>query len=340
MNKANLPYCSVIILNYYGEKVIRQTLDSLLRLNYPPENYEIIVVDNHSEDNSKKIISELSKKNKRIRFFYLPENLGFSKGNNVGLSHAKGEYVALLNNDCIVDKSWLLELVKTAEKDRKIFAVNSKIYLRSSKKIQNAGIMVFQDGYGRDIGSIVEYGTQSYETDTGQYNKEKEIYAACGAAVLYRKKLLEKIGFLDEMFFMYYEDVEISERARLHGYKTMYSPKAIAYHYHALSSKEWSPFFIYHSEKGRLLHVFYHLPLTVFIKEYFFFVIAAIGRYMKDLLLWKNIQKNSQYVKISIFFIIYSPLLFIQRMNKHKKIINGSLSANYQKILSGYWYFQ
>lgn len=333
------PFCSVIVLNYFGEKVIRQTIDSLLHLNYPKERYEIIIIDNDSRDASKRVISELSRKNKIIRFYLMQKNLGFSKGNNIGIKHAKGEYVALLNNDCIVDKNWLLELTEIAKQDKKIFAVASKIYLQSSKKIQNAGILMFQNGYGRDIGSIVEYGVQSYEMDMGQYDKEKEVYAACGAAVMYRKNVLDQIGYLDEMFFMYYEDVEISERARLHGYKIMYSPKAIVYHYHALSSKEWSPFFIYHSEKGRLLHLVYHFPMSVFVSEYFLFFITAIGRFLKDLLFLKNVGKNVQYLKMSLFFMIFFPLLLIQRMKKHGQILEGSIYANYKKILSGQWYF-
>ena len=125
-----------------------------------------------------------------------------------------------------------------AEKDEKIFAVNSKIYLGNTNKIQNAGIRIFANGYAQDIGAIPNNKIQDYEEDRGQYDKEREVDAACGAAVLYRKSILDKIGLLDGSFFLYYEDVEISERAKKQGYKIIYTPKATVHHLHAASSNE------------------------------------------------------------------------------------------------------
>lgn len=471
------PFCSVIVLNYFGENVILNTIKSLLRLNYPKDGFEIIIVDNNSQDKSRLILNKVAKSARNIKLIFLNKNLGFSKGNNVGIKAAKGEYVALLNNDCVVDRNWLSELVKTVEKDKKIFAVNSKIKLyprfldlriishsslvieecsllksylcsfnpnqkikisgevtaegyfykipfdslndkeieisftctklsqndrnilvqglpkaayRLSKEkindkdficrvrvnlndkevskishdlIQNAGIIVFQDGSGRDIGAIVRKNSLNYEVDQGQFEVEKEVYAACGAAVLYRKEILDRIGFLDEIFFMYYEDVEISERARLHKYKVVYSPKAVVRHIHALSSKEWSPFFIYNAEKGRLLHTFYSFPLRVFVNEYLIFVKELMlsflnivfypGQFKKLIitifLRMRHDQEGEksektliyfQYIKVFIFFIIKAPLLFLIRMRKRKNISRTEVWRNYNKILSGEWYLK
>lgn len=334
-----MPFCSIIILNYYGEKVLKDTIESLLRLNYPKNSYEIIIVDNNSKDNSRKIIRNYAQNYQFIKPVFLKHNLGFAKGNNIGIKKAKGKYIVLLNNDCQVTENWLKELVKIAEKDEKVFAVNSKIMLYGTNCIQNAGIIVFQDGYGRDIGAIVRFHQQSYEKDRGQYNSEKEIYAACGAAVLYRKSILDKIGCLDEEFFMYYEDVEISERARLYGFRIMYAPKAIVYHHHALSSKEWSPAFIYNVEKGRLLHVFYYFPLYVFILEYISFCFSAILRLIKELFFIRNYNKNLQYFRVIFNITINTPLLIINRFNKKQGIEINAIQDNYNKILSGYWYF-
>ena len=123
------PFCSVIVLNYFGEKVINQVLTSLLKLDYPKKKYEIIVVDNNSKDNSREILIRYSKDYSNIKLVFLNTNLGFSKGNNIGIRKAKGEFVALLNNDCVVEENWLREMVKTATKGKEIFAVNSKILL-------------------------------------------------------------------------------------------------------------------------------------------------------------------------------------------------------------------
>lgn len=452
MNKT-LPFCSIIILNYFGEKVIPITLDSLLKLNYPKNLYEIIVVDNNSKDKSRLILQKYAKKDKRIKLIFSKKNLGFAGGNNLGIKKAQGKYVVLLNNDCWVDKDWLINLVKTADKDEKIFAVNSKIllypkffslkiknrkntviedfYLKQSNllefikekklnfdlkieknfyqleipydpiydknivllisfkklthikekfnpkikliginshsyevinqkitsnkisfqikikilpdlgydKIQNAGIFVFQDGSGRDIGSVVRYQNQNYEIDFSQYNQKREVYATCGAASLYRKEILEKIGYLDSSFFMYYEDVEICERARLMGYKCVYSPNAIVRHLHALSSKEWSPFFIYNAEKGRLLHVLFHFPLRVFFYEYLKFLFKNIIKFIFRTKNIKDLKINFQYIKIIFYFIFNFPILILKRKNKHKNLKKKNIYSNYQKILKGYWYF-
>ncbi len=475
MKNARTPLCSIIILNYNGELIIKEALASLMRMNFPKDLYEVIVVDNDSKDNSKELIDKFKQRHSNIKTIYLSENLGFSGGNNIGIKASLGKYVCLLNNDCIVEKNWLREIIKTAEKDPKIFAVNSKILvyqrfmnlrlalnnafsllfiiltksyllnfssadkpfflnfykkngfcqvdipydpindreiefsvslninrnirlkkemlknilsfqescvsiigikrikgeiefnlkinlsgglnkLNSLDQIQNAGIMVFQDGYGRDIGAIVTGGRQLYEYDKGQYNKEKEIYAACGAAVLYNNKIIKEIGYLDESFFMYYEDVEICERARMRGYKSVYCPKAIVRHLHALSSKEGSPFFFYHVEKGRLLHIFYIFPFKIFIQEYFKIVLASMmscfaivlkirelmQRFKRDKIYNDRPKfiRRIQLVKVLLYFIWNSPRLILNRMRKRKMINRNKRDVNYLNLLEGRWYFK
>jgi len=442
---------SVIVLNYFGEKVIEKNINSLLSLNYPKDKYEIIVVDNASKDKSRSILRRLAKKHPQIKLVFSAKNLGFAGGNNLGIKNAQGEYIILLNNDCVVDKNWLRNLIETAEKDKQIFAVGSKIYLYpkylylsirnesqvvfkkaslvksnliyftnekridvnfyssgnrtilevpydssvdkeitikillnevfdnndisfdkllppqfrgnvritginnnalyltitldkrinelSFLKIQNFGNLVFQDGYGRDIGAIVRYNQQFYEDEVDQYKEIVERYAACGAAVLYRKSVLDKIGYLDDSFFMYYEDVDICERARFYGYKTVYNPKAIVYHLHALSSKEWSPFFIYHAEKGRLLHLFYNFPLKIFFYEFIKFLLKSIGYIIKGLKNPKRLKSNIQYPKVTAYFILnFKPLLY-KRFKRNRLFPKNAVYKNYERIAEGYWYF-
>lgn len=475
----NYPYCSVIVLNYFGGEVIQDTLNALLNQNYPKDKFEIIVVDNNSKDESGEIISKYSRQYSSIRLIKLDENLGFSKGNNIGISQSKGEYVALVNNDCVVDKDWLKELVTTAVKDKSIFAVNSKILLypkylkiamrlnpklvsvyawmsetkllkdqnkiiylplwrkisnngnhwtncsveaffdpiydkffeftlllnskgnqfskkplfsdllqfedkyaklvnveikgddiecrirvyvssqasrqKSEDKIQNAGIMIFQDGYARDIGALVRDNQQYYEFDLKQYDREKEVYAACAAAVLYNKAILEKIGFLSEEFFMYYEDVDVSERARLAGFKTFYSPRAVARHRHAFSSKESSAFFTYHVERGRLMHVFFNFPLRIFFQQYIYqlslnmaFLLKILLNFHRFFYVIKSRKKPEgeskflrriQTIKALGFFAINLPRLYLKRLRLDNRRTKGTVQSQYNKILEGEWYF-
>lgn len=373
----NYPFCSVIVLNYYGEKILRNTIQSLLNLNYPKKRFEIIIVDNASKDQSLTIINNLVKKHANIRKVFLEKNLGFATGNNAGVRKSRGKYVALLNNDAYVDRNWLSALVEVAEKSSTAFGITSKILITNNAKhpqspkkrfIQNAGSIVFQDGYGRDIGSVIENNTQSYEEDMGQFDKIREVYSICGAACLIRKRALKKLGYLDESFFFYYEDTEISERARFAGYTLLYAPKAVVYHLHAYSSREWSPFFIYNAEKGRLLHVFYNFPVRVFIEEYTKFTIFAVGRFFgfkgdsttkllrlvfyilliipalykllqRETKIFHPIRVNIQYLKVSFYIFFNFPRLLIYRLQKHRFINKKVIQENYISILRGKWYF-
>ncbi len=122
--------------------------------------------------------------------------------------------------------------------------------------VQNAGSYIFKNGSGRDRGTFVRNGEAYYETDDGQYNQIEEVFAGCGAGLLIRRALLEDIGFLDDDFFMYYEDMDLSWRARLRGWKVLYAPQAIVRHVHCGTSGEWSPLFLYHVDRNRLAMLF------------------------------------------------------------------------------------
>lgn len=122
--------------------------------------------------------------------------------------------------------------------------------------IQNTGSIVFTDGRGRDRGAYVRDGQHINEEDKGQYEREEEVFAACGAAAIFRRAMLNEVGLFDEDFFMYYEDTDLSWRARLLGWKVMYVPSAVVRHLHCGTSLAWSPLFIYHSSLNRLAMLF------------------------------------------------------------------------------------
>jgi len=122
--------------------------------------------------------------------------------------------------------------------------------------IQNAGSLVFTDGSGRDRGTHVRHHHQYCEEDQGQYDQVEEVFAACGASVLYRRVMLQDVGLFDEDFFMYYEDTDLAWRARLQGWKILYVPHSVVRHVHCGTAMEWSPFFIYHVDRNRLAMLF------------------------------------------------------------------------------------
>ncbi|MCL6512693.1 MAG: glycosyltransferase family 2 protein [Anaerolineae bacterium] len=118
--------------------------------------------------------------------------------------------------------------------------------------VQNAGSIIFANGNSRDRGTIVKNNEVLYETDHDQFNIVEEVFAACGGNMLMRRAMLEDVGLLDDDFFMYYEDTDLSWRAWLRGWQVLYAPRAIVRHVHCGSSKEWSPLFLYNVERNRL----------------------------------------------------------------------------------------
>ncbi|MCL4532262.1 MAG: glycosyltransferase, partial [Actinobacteria bacterium] len=148
--------------------------------------------------------------------------------------------------------------------------------------IQNAGTLILRDGSGRDRGALVR-GTEVFqEDDEGQYDRREEVFAGCGAALLLRKAMLEDVGIFDDDFFMYYEDMDLSWRMRRRGWKVVYVPDAVVRHVHAASSVEWSPLFLFHVERNRLLMLSKNAPLKLAISEharYLTSVALNLGRY-------------------------------------------------------------
>lgn len=127
---------------------------------------------------------------------------------------------------------------------------------RAIPVIQNAGSMLTPDGSGWDRGAVLGGGLSYYESDLGQYEHEEEVFAACGAACLWKRSALEDVGLFDETLFMYYEDIDLSWRARLRGWKIIYVPDAVVRHIHCGSAGEWSPMFTYLVKRNRIAVTF------------------------------------------------------------------------------------
>ena len=223
------PTVSVIVLNYNGRRFLEACLRSLERTRY--DNFRVIVVDNGSTDGSVEMLTgELPH---FVTPVFNPTNLGFSRAMNQILVRDDlcGEYVVLLNNDTEVDEYWLDALVRVAEADTNVGAVQPKLLsLRERGRFEYAGAAGgFLDRLGHSLcrGRIF----YSIEEDTGQYDDVCEIFWASGAAVLLRRDLATEVGLLDEDFWMHYEEIDLCWRLRLHGYKVMYVPSSVVYHY-------------------------------------------------------------------------------------------------------------
>jgi len=215
-----------------------------MNLNYPKSKLELIMVDNGSTDDSMDFV----KKNfPKVKILENDVN-NYCRANNLGIKHAKGDYVAFLNNDTEVDKNWLRELVKAIEQDKQIGAAAGKT-LYPEGKISNVGHYELPNFY---------WGEKGAGENEDNYQNMEERPSLCGVAVLYPKEIFQKIGFFDEDFIIYMEDIDIAYRIKKAGYKLIYLPTAIVHHYfHGSGSHELSRFYI---ERNRLLFLAKHYP--------------------------------------------------------------------------------
>jgi GT2 family glycosyltransferase len=158
-----------------------------------------------------------------VKVVALPENRGFTGGNNAGIRATRGEFIILLNNDTEVDPHWLEEILAAFERYPTAGLVASKMRLFDRRDtFHTAGDVYRLDGIPGNRGV--------WEIDRGQYDREEYVFSACGGSAAYRKSMLDQIGLLDEDFFYSCEDIDLAWRAQLAGWKCVYAPKAIVYH--------------------------------------------------------------------------------------------------------------
>ncbi len=217
-NQSSPPLVSVVIPNWNGAHHLPTCLDSLRRQTYP--RVEVIVADNGSTDES---LALLARDYPEVRVLALGENLGFTGACNAGMQAARGEFVALLNNDTEVDPHWLEEIIAAFERHPQAGLVASKMLLFDQRDtFHTAGDFYRVDGTPGNRGV--------WQKDVGQYDQEEYVFNACGGSAAYRQAMLEQVGLLDQDFFFSCEDLDLAWRAQLTGCRCVYTPHAVVYH--------------------------------------------------------------------------------------------------------------
>jgi len=371
------PTVSIVSVNYNGLKYLRPFLESLRALDYPSKCYHVVLVDNASADGSPDIVrAEFPE----VSIVSAPGNLGFAGGCNLGIRISKSDYVALVNNDTVVDRMWLRPLVEVAESDRRIGLVGSKMLFltpfldlgleavttdpdpvdsetrvpalllhearvigcdydkvvfragRFSMGTDSAGKPVHVLGssarlavpvaHGRSAATLLlkfgaapprdvltfrimigdsevervkvtrepstvrldlsdetvervsrnminnagtridgegRFGDRGiWEFDQGQYDLVSDMPALCGASMLLRRTMLDRLGGFDTRYFMYFEDVDLSWRASQDGWRLVYTPDSRLHHVHSGSSQEGSPLWIFYVTRNHLFWLIKH----------------------------------------------------------------------------------
>lgn len=254
---------SVVILNWNRAKDTIECLRSVNRARVKGIELSILVVDNHSTDDSVDRIGQQTSNIKHLQIIRNNSNLGFAEGNNVGIKKALNDganYVLVLNNDTLVDRDMIMELVKVFDNDSSACAVSPKIYFapgfefhkdRYSKR--NLGRVVWYAGGKMDWNNIYGSNMGVDEVDRGQFDKLTETDFATGACTMFRASALKQIGLYSEQYFMYSEDLELSQRMKNEGLKVMYAPKAVMWHKVAQSSAIGGQLNDYFTTRNRLI---------------------------------------------------------------------------------------
>jgi len=246
---------SVIVLNWNGRRLLADCLDSLAAQTY--RDFEVVVVDNGSTDDSAAFVRE---QYPHVRLVALAENEGFAAGNNRGLESAAGEYIVTLNNDTVADPGFLTELVDVAECEPGVGMVAALLVdFFNPDVIDAAGIAPGFDGLGYCLGHGEPLGPR--------WRESTEVFGPSAGAALYRRKMIDEIGFFDEAFFAYGEDFDLAWRGRFAGWRCVTASRAIVRHLHSATSGAESPFTIYHIHRNKWYVLVKDWPARLLIRN-------------------------------------------------------------------------
>lgn len=260
---------SIIIINFNNVNDTKKCLLSLEKADKSNLELATIIVNNTS---NRKNLSSLKKEFPKKIFIDNKNNIGFAQGNNVGIQQAltaKSDYVLLLNNDTLVDKKFLLQLVEAINNDDKIGIVCPKIYFASGFEFHKnryqknqLGRVLWYAGGLIDWQNILPSHRGVDKVDTGQYDKAVETAFATGCCMLVKKQVFEKIGFFDNKYFLYWEDIDFCQRAKKADFKILYTPSSVIWHKNASSSGgAGSHLAVYYQTRNRLLFAFKYAKL-------------------------------------------------------------------------------
>ncbi len=232
---------SVLIVNYNGATHLPNCLNALATQTVPRYRFEVIVVDNHSQDNSVEIIrSQFS----WCRLVVLQRNTGFAEGNNIAAEFAHGHLLALLNNDTIPDPFWLEELLRAKAANPNDAIASKLVFAHDPGVINSTGLFLLRDGRGADRGFR--------QRDVGQFEARESVFMGCGAALLLDRPS-DGQPLLDPRYFVYYEDLNAGWQRQLIGRGVTYAPRSLVCHVHGAAAGDQSPLFWFYVARNRAL---------------------------------------------------------------------------------------
>lgn len=261
---------TVVIPNYNGIKYLEACMNSLRDQREAPA-FEVLVVDNGSTDGS---VAYLEQHFPEVRVIKLSTNTGFCHAVNVGIRESRSPYVLLLNNDTKADSFFIKYLYEavSAGKDNRIFSVSACMLMwQDEAKVDGAG----------DLYNILGWAfARGKGRDASKYDKSVSIFSACGGAAIYSRRVLEQIGLFDEEHFAYLEDLDLGYRAKIHGYRNLYEPRARVVHFgSATTGSRYNAWKTEISAANSVYVIFKNMPFLQWMFNVPFLLLGKIVKY-------------------------------------------------------------
>ena len=261
---------SVVTPNYNGERFLKAFFDSL---NNDSECIgEVIIVDNGSTDGSKEFIKG-SSFNFPVNLIENTENLGFSPAVNQGIENAKYEYIFSLNNDTEIREGSIKALVELISSADDIFSVQAKMLQYNNKNLI--------DDVGDEYNLLAWTKKVGENHNSSEFTEVREIFSSCAGAAMYKKSALDEIGYFDDNFFAYMEDVDLAIRSRIHGFRNLLCPQAVVYHIgSATSGSRYNEFKVRLAARNNVWVVYKNQPIPMKIVNFIFLFFGFLIKYL------------------------------------------------------------
>ena len=247
-----MPRVSIIILNWNGLRYLSGCLSSIEKQSF--RDFEVIFLDNGSHDGSVEFVQTHFN---WVTLITVPENLGFAAGHSVALVHASGEFIVTINNDTCAEPGWLEELVFVADSCPKAGMVASRTCVYDDTDlIDTLGGRACIDGMSRGAFRMKR------ASGLGLSRVEAGLYPS-PAAALYRKSMIDEVGFFDDDFFAYAEDTDLGLRGRWAGWDCVIATEAVVHHYYSGTGGAFTPYKLYFCERNHFWVAVKNFPLPL-----------------------------------------------------------------------------
>lgn len=291
-----MPRVSIVIPNWNGAELLKSCLASLKKQIF--KDFELIIVDNGSTDNSLTVIKQIYPQSIVIK---LPQNIGFSPAVNLGIKRARGKYIVLINNDTKVDSRCLDYLVRAADEHPETGMVAAKMLnFFQPELVDSAGDYIDAVGHANNIGLG--------KKDGRIFNRSKYIFLVTGGGGLFKREVFDGVGLLDDDYFAYFEDVDLCLRAQMAGFKAWYEPKAVIFHIHKATSSRNKPFTEYLQFRNMTMTIIKNFPKGLLLRDFNWLKIILVNintvRFLATQGLLAQALKAEFYILANFFRIL------------------------------------